>query len=189
MTLTLRDRLRRETAPDHAAAARALAATGCLDALDPRAFLTIQALSLLVRRPDACTDDPETALALRLHDRLRKALRCDLGALPDACGDAGTGSPARPITPTGFVYVALGATAGVALLAARWTGPTRFFGLMADLSGDWSALSARLAQASATGPRAEQAVAAARTVFSAVIAASGAAGIPGRDQGRVRTVA
>jgi heme oxygenase len=174
MTLTLRDRLRHDTAPDHAAAALALEATGCLDQPDPRAFLAIQAQSLLARPPAAHTDDPEKAPALRLHRRLSTALRHDLGTLPAAV----RGTCAGPLSPTGFVYVALGATAGVALLAQRWPGQARFFDLMANLGDDWTALAARLAEAPATGQRAEQAVAAARTVFAALVTTCGAAGDP-----------
>lgn len=175
MTLTLRDRLRRDTAPDHAAAARALQTTGCLDQPDPRAFLALQGQSLVAGIPAARLDDPETALALRLHRRIRAAL----------CHDLGTGTTAvldtrkDPVMPTGFVYVALGATAGVALLAPRWPGRARFFGLMADLAAEWTALSARLACAPGTGQRADHAVAGARTVFAALIAACGTEARPG----------
>ncbi len=183
MTLTLRDRLRRDTAPDHAAAARALAATGCLDQRDPRAFLTIQARSLLARLPAARGTDPETALARRLYRSIRAALAGDLGTLPDMPGLPNLPAPPdlpaapdagiRPVLPTGFAYVALGGTAGIAILAPRWTGPRRFLDLMAGLRADWTALSDRLAGAPATGLRAEHAVAAARTVFAAVVAACG----------------
>lgn len=182
MTLapTLRDRLRDETAPDHAAAACAIEATGCLDQRDPRAFMAIQARLLAACHPAPQTDDPETALALRLHGRLRDALRRDLGAAgAGLTWVGGPDAPARLLMPTGFAYVVLGATAGIALVAPRWSGRSRFFDLMADLGGDWSALTQRLSGMSATGARAEQTVAAARAIFAAMIAATGTVEVPG----------
>jgi heme oxygenase len=175
MPLTLRDRLRRDTTPDHAAAAQALQATGCLDEPDPRAFLRLQRQALLTRAPAARLDDPETALALRLHRRIRTALRQDLGTVT-ACGQE---TRASPVMPTGFAYVALGATVGIALLAPRWPNRGRFLDLMAELAADWAALSERLAGAPATGQRADHAVAGAQAIFAALIAASAAVALPG----------
>ncbi|MCU0907317.1 MAG: hypothetical protein MUF73_07695 [Rhodobacteraceae bacterium] len=179
MTQTLRDRLRHDTATDHTAAARALAATGCLDHPAPHAFLAVQARFLLARRAAPETgangalgsDDPETALARRLQRRIRTALRRDLGVLPAPVVPVAAAEGLQRGMPTAFAYVALGATAGIALLAPRWPDQSHFLDLMGGLGDDWTALAARLAAAPGTGLRAEHVVAAARTIFADIVRA------------------
>jgi hypothetical protein len=177
MTPSLRDRLRDETASLHAAVARAVAGTGCLDAPLPGPFLAFQARALAGFAPDGGGTgteaiggpDPETARARRLHRAIRAALRADLGRdFP-----APASGPVVSVPPTAFVYVMLGSGAGISLLAPRWPSAGHFLRLSEGFRRDWSDLAGRLGACPAEGTFADRVILGARAVFAGFVVAAG----------------
>ncbi|HVG48091.1 MAG TPA: hypothetical protein VM899_08155 [Rubellimicrobium sp.] len=116
--MTLRDRLRADTAARHGCVDRAYSS---LDITKPGDFRTFLLAHLQVLDALRCAPGHQAAAAEDLRSRMMLALRADLRELDShpRAGPAG-----RPLDPTAVHYLLLGSSLGTQVLRRRWLQAT-----------------------------------------------------------------
>ena len=173
--LTLRDRLRLDTAPWHREVDRAYSG---FDLRRPSSLAGFFRANLSALRAIDCRPGPQAATARLLREEMAAALEADLRHLGSPPPE-----PAPPLRfePAAVLYVLLGSRMGAQVLRRRWLrstdaavlGAGRFFGLP-PRAGDWRDLCGRLAEVPAQDPAAEAVVRHACDIFGLY-----RAGVPG----------